>query len=144
MNQDKQITHEFVEFIPERMADDVLYISIEFSTAAHKCACGCGTEVVTALSPDRWQLLYDGETVSLTPSIGNWGTTCQSHYFIRHDRVIWAKPMSPGQIKDVRSADKWATERHLRPQESLEPIETKAVDAPVKKPWWQKVADWFN
>ncbi len=28
-----------------------LYISIPYVTAAHKCPCGCGEEIVTPLSP---------------------------------------------------------------------------------------------
>lgn len=32
---------------------------------------------------------YDGEVISLYPSIGNRGFQCQSHYFIRRNRVVW-------------------------------------------------------
>ena len=31
---------------------------------------------------------YDGETVSLSPSIGNFQFPCKSHYWIRENRVI--------------------------------------------------------
>jgi hypothetical protein len=34
------------------------------------------------ISPADWQLAYDGDTVSLTPSIGNWGFPRRSHYWI--------------------------------------------------------------
>lgn len=64
--------HKFVEFIPSEIEQNVLYISIEYDIAKHKCACGCGANIVTSLSPSRWKLTYDGETVSLSPSIGNW------------------------------------------------------------------------
>ena len=66
------IDHEFVEFIPSELQEAVLYVSIPYATAVHQCACGCGNKVVTPISPVDWQLLFDGETVSLTPSIGNW------------------------------------------------------------------------
>jgi hypothetical protein len=52
-----------------------------------KCACGCGKEVVTPLSATDWKLIFDGKTVSLDPSIGNWGFPCRSHYWVRNNRM---------------------------------------------------------
>ena len=85
------LAHEFVEYIPSELADGVLYISIPYRTAVHRCACGCGNKVVTPISPADWQLFYDGDTVSLTPSIGNWGFPCRSHYWINAGRIRWAR-----------------------------------------------------
>ena len=65
-----KLAHEFVDSIPEELEDGVLYVSIRFGTVVHKCACGCGEEVVTPLGPAEWRLTYDGKTVSLAPSIG--------------------------------------------------------------------------
>jgi Family of unknown function (DUF6527) len=45
------ITHEFVEYIPAELAEAVLYISITYRTAVHRCVCGCGNKVVTPISP---------------------------------------------------------------------------------------------
>ena len=64
-----------------------IYVSIAYATAVHKCACGCGKEVVTPLSPTDWKLIFDGKTVSLDPSIGNWGFPCRSHYWVRNNRA---------------------------------------------------------
>jgi hypothetical protein len=105
MKPDVAINHEFVDFIPRELEERILYISIEFATAAHKCFCGCGREVVTPLSPVGWQLIYDGETVTLTPSVGSWGLECKSHYVIQRDRVIWAPTMSEEEIAEVRRQD---------------------------------------
>jgi hypothetical protein len=84
----KMLQHKFVELIPDVIEDDVLYISIPYCTAIHKCACGCGKEVVTPFSPDDWRLTFDGQTVSLYPSIGNWNFDCQSHYWIRNSKTV--------------------------------------------------------
>ncbi len=92
------IEHEFVEFIPEQLEDGVVYVTIEYATAVHRCCCGCGREVVTNVSPTDWKLIFDGETISLDPSIGNWSFPCQSHYFIRRNKVVWAGKWSPEQI----------------------------------------------
>ncbi|MBW4985880.1 hypothetical protein KZZ07_25380 [Mameliella sp. CS4] len=100
-----RIEHRFVDAIPETLEDEVLYVSIEFTTAVHKCLCGCGQEVVTPISPTDWKLTFDGETVSLDPSVGNWSFDCQSHYWIRRDTVRWAGQMSEEQIAKVREKD---------------------------------------
>jgi hypothetical protein len=82
---------EFVEFMPDKIRKGVLYISMKYSTAIHTCACGCGEEVITPLDPARWQLFYDGKTVTLKPSIGNWNFQCRSHYFIINNRVVYCQ-----------------------------------------------------
>ena len=86
----KAVVHRFVDQVPEDPEDGVIYVSIPFSTVIHKCCCGCGHEVVTPLSPSGWQLIFDGESVSLRPSIGNEALPCRSHYWIRNNSVHWA------------------------------------------------------
>jgi hypothetical protein len=102
------LRHEFVEFIPERIEDGVVYVSIPYATAAHMCCCGCGTKVVTPITPTDWKLIFDGETISLYPSIGNWGFPCRSHYWIRNDRVEWSYQMSQKKVQEGRSLDRMA------------------------------------
>lgn len=101
----QRMTHMFVEEIPANMKQGVLYVSIECATAIHRCACGCGTEVVTPLSPTDWTMIFDGESVSLDPSIGNWSLACRSHYFIKRDVVRWASVMSQAAIEHGRARD---------------------------------------
>ena len=105
------LQHQFVQYIPKELQPGVLYISIEFATAAHSCCCGCGEEVVTPLTPHDWQMTFDGETVSLWPSIGNWDYGCRSHYIIRRNRVIEAEPLTDEQIAAGRRQDKVAKAR---------------------------------
>ena len=95
----------FSEFIPEEIKEGVLYISMEYATASHKCACGCGNEVVTPFSPTDWKLQFNGESVSLAPSIGNWSYPCRAHYLIRSNRVVWANDMSQEAIDAGRRRD---------------------------------------
>jgi hypothetical protein len=49
--------------------------------------CGCGNEVVTPISPTGWTLNFYGDSVSLSPSIGNWSFKCRSHYFITKNKI---------------------------------------------------------
>jgi len=60
MKSDFTIEYEFVDLVPRELKEGTLYISIEFATATHKCFCGCGTEVVTPISPVGWQVKFDG------------------------------------------------------------------------------------
>jgi hypothetical protein len=67
--------------------------------------CGCGNEVVTPLSPTDWKLTFDGKTVSLYPSIGNWNFECQSHYWIKKNRIEFADHWSQKEILGGRKSD---------------------------------------
>lgn len=105
MTQGIVLKHEFVEFIPEKPEPGTLYISIRYRTGTHLCCCGCGNVVVTPISPTDWKITLDGKTVSLHPSIGNWSFPCQSHYWIRNNRVDWAPKWSREQIEHGRLHD---------------------------------------
>ena len=96
MNELTSVSHEFVHHIPpgNQIENGVVYVSIPFATAVHLCCCGCGNEVVTPLDPCQWRLTFDGKSVSLSPSVGNWGFPCQSHYWITRDSVMWVPKWS--------------------------------------------------
>jgi len=91
--------HRFMKYIPERLEERVLYVALEFATVSHLCFCGCGQEVVTPLSPTEWKLIYDGESVTLFPSIGSWSFACRSHYWIRNGRALPAPDWSEEEIQ---------------------------------------------
>ncbi len=97
-----KLAHKFVKSVPEKLEDGMLYISMEYATAIHKCCCGCGYEVVTPFSPKDWKLTFDGESISLTPSIGNLSFPCKSHYWIRNSMVQWAPSWTGEEIERVR------------------------------------------
>ncbi|HJE67209.1 DUF6527 family protein [Pseudomonas oryzihabitans] len=101
----KSLTPQFVLSFPQELEPGELYLAMEFATAAHLCACGCGNKVITPFSPTDWQLLFDGETVSLKPSIGNWSFKCRSHYWVRSGRIEWAGDMSQAAINAGRKSD---------------------------------------
>jgi len=102
----KTMQHKFVEFIPDVLEPGTLYISVIYCTAIHLCVCGCGNEVVTPLSPTDWEINFNGRTVSLSPSIGNWSFPCQSHYFIKHNKIKYARKWDSDEISDNREIDK--------------------------------------
>ncbi len=102
----RSVQPQFVEYMPETLEPGVLYISRRFSTAAHLCCSGCGSEVVTPLNPAKWRLVERGGKVSLVPSIGNWSLPCQSHYWITDNHVRFVAAMSPSMIAGVKARDR--------------------------------------
>ena len=113
MNKLTHIRPEFVEFIPKEREEGIVYVSMKYATAVHNCLCGCGLKVVTPISPVGWRLFFDGDTISLSPSIGNWEFPCRSHYFIRRNRVLWAGSMSRDRIERGRAIDRAARDAYF-------------------------------
>lgn len=79
----------FVEYFPDEFESGILYVSMKYAICGHLCACGCGEKVITPLSPKQWKIAYNGEDVTLYPSIGNYAFACQSHYFLTNGNIIW-------------------------------------------------------
>ena len=107
------LTHKFVELIPRELEANTIYVSVAYATAIHKCCCGCGNRVVTPISPADWKLIFDGRSISLDPSIGNWSFPCLSHYWIRNNRVVWSDQWSDEEIDAGRKKDARATAAHF-------------------------------
>ena len=135
MNKRQQIQHQFVRTIPDEVEEGTLYVSIEYGTVVHKCCCGCGQEVVTPLSPTDWKLIFNGETVSLYPSIGNWSFACRSHYWIRDGTVQWARDWSAEEIESGRLADRRSKQDFYQAKER--------GDSP-KATGWSRFVGWLE
>lgn len=94
---------EFVRSAPDVLTSGVLYVSMEHAAVLHLCACGCGHQVVLELSPMHYTLIYDGEGITLNPSVGNWSLPCRSHYLIRDSHVAWAATWSDARVATGRA-----------------------------------------
>ena len=139
------LRHEFVRAIPETLGDGTLYVSIDFATAAHKCCCGCGQEVVTPLSPTDWKFTYYGVSISLFPSVGNWNVPCRSHYWIDGGRVVRADQWSEDMIADNRARDRFAKQGYYAGQHSVSTRPPTPTPVPPKRSFWAWVANlWRN
>lgn len=108
----------FVETFPTSMKPGVLYVSTEYRTTGHLCACGCGFEVVLPLSPPLWSFSFDGENVSLWPSVGSWALPCKSHYVIDRGCVQWRRTFTPEEIARNQRRDRAALLRFEEPTKS--------------------------
>jgi len=87
-----EIIPKYCEVIPEKIINGYLYIVLN-ETAIHLCACGCGVETVTPLSPpDNWTLMDVDNKVTLRPSIGNFKSETpkyHAHYYITENKIVW-------------------------------------------------------
>ena len=131
-----EVTPDFVDEIPNVPEHGKLYLSCRYRAAVHLCACGCGAKISTPLHPTAWRLSYDGDTVSLSPSVGNWSEKCQSHYVIRDSRIIWADRLPRDKILRIR-------EQRQRELEDYYGVERRPI-APLAsraKVFWAKVRD---
>ncbi|MDR3471231.1 MAG: DUF6527 family protein [Devosia sp.] len=126
-----RLEHRFVDDMPEQLEPGYLYVSMRYATVMHLCCCGCGREVVTPLSPAQWRMTFDGESVSLSPSIGSWALDCRSHYFITKGEVIEAATWSADDVERGRAHDKRKRSEHF---ESKVPV--LAAPPPEKKAGW--------
>lgn len=119
----RRLEHRFVQHAPDVLEPAVLYVSVDYGTAVHACCCGCGEEVVTPFSPTDWKLTFDGETISLWPSIGSWNLACRSHYIIERGRVIDAGPWTDQRIAAARRGDRAAKAGYYCTPDSSSPAE---------------------
>ncbi|WP_113960530.1 DUF6527 family protein [Roseimicrobium gellanilyticum] len=130
----------FVKQMPEALEGNTLYVSIEHCTVMHLCCCGCGREVVTPLSPTDWQLYFDGESLSLTPSIGNWRFPCRSHYWIRRSRAEWC-PSWDDSREEKPSSEPAESSDGVAESETIEPQEPSTPSNPSV---WQQIWNWLR
>lgn len=130
------LAHEFVRAIPDELEERTLYVSMDYATAVHKCCCGCGREVVTPLSPTDWKLVFDGESICLCPSIGNWSFECQSHYWISKSTARWARKWSKGRIAEGRDRDRRLKKRYYGDSDLAFPrTEAPSQEGMIKRLW---------
>lgn len=147
MMRHDRVEHRFVKHVPEVLEPGVLYVSMEYATAVHSCCCGCGEEVVTPLTPTDWKMTFDGETISLWPSIGNWNFRCRSHYVIDRSQVRESLRWTDEQVAAGRNRDREAkaeyyanghAEGDVKRSPALPSPRSRAAD------WWSSVKRWWS
>ena len=131
----------FLAVIPAELESAKLYISIEYGSVLHLCCCGCGRTVSTPLSPVQWRITYDGQCVSLHPSVESDGFPCESHYVIRSNRVDWVEHLPKESAQSRRLADHRAVEAYF---ESRTPAKNASVgvsdtDRRLRRSWLERL-----
>ena len=120
---------ERVHFMPKQLEPGILYVSDEFETAAHLCACGCGSKIRTPILPTEWRLAGPDSRPTLRPSIGNWQRPCRSHYFITNGQVEWCAQWTEEEILAGRRAEQVRRKRHYDD---------------LYAPWWKRLWRWIT
>ena len=144
----KRLEHRFQKNIPEFLEPGVLYVSMEYATAAHSCCCGCGEEIVTPFTPTDWKMIFNGRTISLWPSIGNWSLPCRSHYIVREGAVIEARPWTDEEISAERKRDRAAKARYYgtiaMTELGNESPPNNGRNRSLRARWWWRVWNWVS
>jgi hypothetical protein len=149
MERVERLQPAFVDEVPETLQPGVLYVSIPYATAVHCCCCGCGEEIVTPLTPTDWRITYDGETVSLSPSVGSWSLRCKSHYVINRGKVRWGGAWTNAQIERQWARDRTAKAAYYgRPFETASEVElalseTNHLRPPRGRSYFKVVVNWL-
>ncbi len=87
---------------------------------------------------DRVAESYDGETVTLAPSVGNWSFACKSHYVIRRNEVFWLPRMSREKIDAGRERDRCDKEAYFQDV----PVVGDGADDRARRSraaWWRRL-----
>lgn len=127
----KKLDHVFVDTMPDELEEGILYVSIRFSVIMHLCCCGCKNKVITPLSPARWKMTYDGKTISLHPSIGNWNFECESHYWVTNSEVITASKWTKKEVSEGKVYER--SKRKAYYQDVNQPEKKKSLIERIKK-----------
>lgn len=98
-----ELTPVFIKFIPKPLEEGKLYISEEFNTSIHLCACGCGVQTVLPFNRtingqnDGWTLAKNGDLITMRPSVGNFSgeRPYHAHYYITDNKIEWCEPVRP-------------------------------------------------
>lgn len=126
----KRLEPRRVEAMPPVLEPGTLYISETYGTAAHLCACGCGSKIRTPLGPTEWAVWETPHGVTLRPSVGNWQKPCRSHYEIEDGEVLWCPSWSEGAVLAGRKAEEERRATYYRERQL---------------PWWRRLLGWlFN
>ncbi|MBK0116116.1 MULTISPECIES: DUF6527 family protein [unclassified Delftia] len=135
----QRLEHLVVHSLPEPLKSGILYVTSDQDLAAHLCACGCGKEVITPLSPTDWELTLRKDVASLWPSIGNWSFPCRSHYIVRGGRVVWASDMSEAAIQRGRQSSRTRKDLYYSEQQgNLENMDVPPSPPSVSKEFFWK------
>ena len=84
----------------DALEDGVLYVvdgDQRDQTILYNCPCGCGSVVdIPYFRADQqkelmpsWAYREKEGKATLSPSIYSSGWPCRSHYFIRHNKIVW-------------------------------------------------------
>lgn len=147
MSTYRRLDLEFVDAFPKQRKEWTLYVSIPFATAMHLCCCGCGNEVVTPLSPTDWKMTFDGVSIWLHPSIGNWDFPCRSHYWIRKSGIEWASDWTQDKVERGRAAERAESDEYFQVSE-VRAAENKpeplTAESETTKTKWQVFTSWVR
>jgi len=92
-------------------------------------------------------MTFDGEAVSLKPSIGSWNLECRSHYVVDRGRVIAAGTWTDGEIVAERRRDSHVKAEYYRSrnQDNGQPGKPAVTEVgPARRRFWYRAKRWLG
>lgn len=139
MNRVSHFEPKFVELMPKVLESGILYVSTTYLLMVHLCACGCKEKVVLPIHPKQWRFTYNGDDVTVRPSVGNIETACNSHYWIINGDVEWSTDISSTEAARKRTRDQQEVSRY-----SDKPKFNSNSQHVSKKSLWDRIITFFN
>ena len=94
------------------------------------------------------QVTFDGESVTLNPSVGNWNQDCRSHYVIERNRVIECGQWSDAHVEAERRRDKRAKAAYYDQATASARLDAKPTaptgDTAKTSGLWSRFRAWFS
>ena len=78
-----EVAPVYVDYIPNELEENKIYISHKYKTSVHNCLCGCKNHVILPLGYNGWDLVEENGKISFIPSILSNNLACRSHYVIQ-------------------------------------------------------------
>ena len=125
----------FVSDIPDDLDEGVLYLALDYDAMVHLCACGCGSEISTPISPTDWKIAWDGVGITLRPSVGNGSLRCRTHYIIDAGKVRWYPRMTDLDV----AAERLRTAR----AKNIPPTDVAQPSPALGKPRPEPIIPWY-
>lgn len=131
----ERFQYKFVNLLPpaDEIRSGTIWICAKYRTINLRCPCGCGRLVVLSLHPTRWQLLFNGKTVTLYDSIWTSPPGCGSHYYIRESKVLEAEEISKGLKSSYEQKEAYRLHRYTQTKK-----DTIAGER-GKEGWWRRM-----
>lgn len=81
--------------LPVRLGNDMYVVGpTKPKWAILECPCGCRQRIDVNLMTSRrpfWELRKSNRLVSLSPSLWRGKGTCESHFWVRDSKIVWAR-----------------------------------------------------
>ena len=99
---DRIVQIDSMSELPRRLGNSLFVVGSPPKWAVLRCPCGCGERIDVNLMKSkapRWTLELEQDGASLNPSLWMPADKCESHFWIRRNRICWADDSCPTNVQ---------------------------------------------